>query len=89
MSSFTLLTTHCADSDISGTYPAIQCGLNGSKEASVIELCNINGLDYVEHRVTGLNNIPGVVNSIENVIITCKAPTLEAFRDYLLSTLNN
>lgn len=87
MNTLSLLATHCADSDIERTYPAVQCGINGSKETTMLELCEIEGAGYFEHRIAGLNNIAGVVGSLENIVMLCKGATLDEFADSYLAEL--
>lgn len=85
MSNISLVATHCADSDIERTYPAVQQGLNGCKETTILELCEIEGASYLEHRVCGLNNMAGAINSVENIVTLCKAATLDEFVDSFLA----
>lgn len=59
-----LFTTHCADSDIEKTYPAIQMAVNGGKQTTMCELSAVEGLGKRDIRMHGFHLIGGIVNSM-------------------------
>lgn len=79
----TLVSVHCADSDIEKTYPAVQMGINGSKETTIREMVGIKGVGYEGMRENGFNLIGGMANSMRFSVRVLKLPTpdtmLEAF----------
>lgn len=78
-----MVSVHCADSDIERTYPAVQITINGSKETTIRELVAVEGLGYEGLREHGFNLIGGAVNSTRFCIKVFRLPTpdqmLESF----------
>lgn len=81
----TLVSVHCADSDIEKTYPAVQMAINGCKETTIREMVGIKGVGYEGMRENGFNLIGGTANSMRFSVRVLKLPTpdvmLEAFLD--------
>lgn len=79
----TLISVHCADSDIEKTYPAVQMGTNGSKETTAREIVAIKGQGWDGIREHGFNLIGGASNSMRFCVKVLELPTpdtmLEAF----------
>ncbi len=60
-----LFATHCADSDIEKTYPAIQMVCNGGKQTTMMEMVEVEGEDREFIRTHGYCLIGGIVNSMQ------------------------
>lgn len=71
----TLISVHCADSDIAKTYPAVQMAINGCKSTTVREMVAIRGLDYFDMREHGFNLIGGTSNSMRFAIGALNLPS--------------
>lgn len=80
-----LVTTHCADSDIEKTYPAIQMAVNGGKQTSVKEMCDIVGLSYNQMRKHGFNLIGGTGNSMSVCTEVCNLPNQDELLEIYLN----
>lgn len=80
-----LVSVHCADSDISRTYPAVQMTINGSKETTIRELVSVQGLGHTGLRENGFNLISGTSCSMVFCVKVLNMPTpdtmLEAFME--------
>ena len=80
-----LVSVHCADSDISRTYPAVQMTINGSKETTIRELVSIEGQGHTGLRENGFNLISGTPCSMMFCVKVLNMPTpdtmLEAFME--------
>jgi len=71
----TLISVHCADSDIAKTYPAVQMAINGCKSTTVREMVAINGIGYDGMREHGFNLIGGPANSMRFAVEALSLPT--------------
>lgn len=69
-----LVSVHCADSDIERTYPAVQIGINGSKETTIREMVGIKGMGHEGMRENGFNLIGGTANSMKFCIKVLNLP---------------
>ena len=61
----TMISIHNADLDIESTYPSVQDGGNMSKETTVKELVDIEGVIEKDRRKIGINLSAGPVNACE------------------------
>lgn len=82
----TLVSVHCADSDIEKTYPAVQMAINGCKETTIREMVGIKGVGYEGMRENGFNLIGGTVNSMRFSVRVLKLPTLDTMLDAFLDS---
>lgn len=80
-----LFSTHCADSDIEKTYPAIQMAVNGGKQTTMCEMSAVEGLSKREMRKHGFHLIGGIVNSVRYCNEVLNLPN----QDELLEIFNN
>lgn len=71
----TLMTTHCADSDIERTYPAVQITINGSKPTTIREMVAMEGLNYNDMRTVGFHLVGGTADSMQFCTQAFKLPT--------------
>lgn len=82
----TLVSVHCADSDIEKTYPAVQMAINGCKETTIREMVGIKGVGYEGMRENGFNLIGGTVNSMRFSVRVLKLPTPDVMLDAFLDS---
>lgn len=80
----TLVSVHCADSDIEKTYPAVQMAINGCKETTIREMVGIKGVGYEGMRENGFNLIGGTANSMRFAIRVLKLPSPDVMLDAFL-----
>lgn len=80
-----LVTTHCADSDIERTYPTVQIVINGGKSTTIRELVQVDNYTYDDERENGFNLIGGCVNSMRFCSKTFGLP----LQDDLLDIFNS
>ena len=72
-----------ADMDISSSYPNGEIAMNISKDTTVHELTQIEGLSFQEQRVVGLNMLGGKTNSLEFATKVYRLPhPVDAYRMY-------
>lgn len=69
-----LFCTHCADSDIEKTYPAIQMVCNGGKQTTMMEMVGIEGHGHESLRTYGFCLVGGKVNSMQICIEALELP---------------
>lgn len=81
----TLVSVHCADSDIEKTYPAVQMATNGSKETTIREIVGIRGVGYDGMRENGFNLIGGSVNSMRFASRVLNLPSPDVMLDAFMS----
>ena len=73
----TMIFIHVADLDVEGTYPNEGILLNISRETTMMELVDIEGLSERERRAIGVNISGGAVNAVEICQILCKSPSMD------------
>ena len=72
-----------ADMDISSSYPNGEIAMNISKDTTVHELTQIEGLSFQEQRIVGLNMLGGKTNSLEFATKVYRLPhPVDAYRMY-------
>lgn len=76
-----LVSVHCADSDIERTYPVVQMTINGSKETTIREMVGIKGVGHEGMRENGFNLIGGTANSMKFCIKVLKLPSPDTMLD--------
>ena len=81
-----LVSVHCADSDISRTYPAVQMTINGSKETTIRELVSISGQGHVGLRENGFNLISGTSCSMMFCVKVLNMPTPDTMLEAFMAT---
>lgn len=81
----TLVSVHCADSDIERTYPAVQMTINGCKETTVREMVGIKGVGHDGMRENGFNLIGGTANSMRFAIKVLNLPTQDTMLDAFMN----
>lgn len=72
----TMIFVHVADLDVEGTYPNEQILLNISRETTMMELVDIQGVSERERRAIGVNMSGGAVNAVEICNSLYKTPAL-------------
>lgn len=82
----TLVSVHCADSDIEKTYPAVQMAINGCKATTVREMVAIKGVGWEGMRENGFNLIGGTVNSMRFAVRVLNLPTPDTMLDAFLES---
>lgn len=80
-----LVSVHCADSDIEKTYPAVQMGMNGSKETTIREMVGIKGVGHEGMRENGFNLIGGTACSMRFCVKILKLPTPDTMLDAFMN----
>lgn len=73
-----------ADTDVSSGYPNIERSMNMSKDTTVHEMSRIEGIEYEEQRILGLNLVGGKSNSMAfaNKIYRLPTPS-KAWKEYV------
>lgn len=79
----------CADQDIEGTYPTIQEAWNVSKETTVLEVLNIEGLTDPMRRMVGINLMSPQANAIEIASSVFKLPSFDPLLESFCRELKN
>ena len=82
----TLVSVHCADSDIERTYPTVQMVINGCRSTTAREMVGIKGVSYEGMRENGFNLIGGTVNSMRFSVRVLKLPGPDAMLDAFLKS---
>lgn len=81
----TLVSVHCADSDIERTYPAAQIASNACKETTMREIVAIQGQGHEGMREHGFNLIGGMSGSMAFAVKVLKLPTPDTMLDAFMS----
>lgn len=81
----TLVSVHCADSDIERTYPAVQMAINGCKETTIREMVGIKGVGHEGMRENGFNLIGGTANSMRFATKVLRLPTQDTMLDAFMA----
>lgn len=81
-----LVSVHCADSDIEKTYPIVQMTINGSKETTIREMVGIKGVGHEGMRENGFNLIGGTANSMKFCVKVLKLPTPDTMLDAFMAS---
>lgn len=72
----TMVFVHVADLDVEGTYPNEEILCNISRETTMMEMADIQGVTEAERRAVGVNLSGGHVNAAEICHTLYKAPTM-------------
>jgi hypothetical protein len=73
-----------ADLDVKSAYPYGQIIANISRETTILELCEIVGVEDIDRRIIGLNLTAGHTNSVEFMTRAFKAPQMKTLLDSFL-----